>query len=290
MGTQQTIGRPPSSGDANDAASQPVLDTVAGRLDPAPAGTATNTVLVMEPDERMARLLTVALTGHGLGVECVDHPGSVEVALTATNYSLIVLDLPSGVEGESVLYGVMAIRPGLRVIVISSNEDKEFVVRCFNAGVVDYVGKPFHLIEFVARVEARLRTALAAAPAGHSRRAEPCPLTLDVLRRTADTGSGAVRLTSREFVLLDYLVQHAGRVVGREELMRAWGRPFEPESNLVENYVSRLRLKLGEDLVDTIHRTGYRFAGTPWSAAETPGAAGPTPPFAAPATVREAGG
>ena len=229
-------------------------------------GIGRSRILVIEPDERLGRLLCAALRSRGWVVHCVTDIAWAEDALSADEYALVVFDLVPGVEGETLLHNALSARAGQRVMVLSDSDDKQWIVRCFNAGAVDYLCKPFVVAELIARVQARLRVAAPTV-----RQAERVTrrggVTLDFCRHTGDVGRGPVRLTSREFLLLDYLATNQGRVHSREELLSsAWGLPFDPASNLVEVYVRRLRLKLGEDVVETVHRKGYMIGGTPPSA------------------------
>jgi DNA-binding response OmpR family regulator len=214
-------------------------------------------ILVVEPDERLGRLLCTALRSRGWAVDCLGDAAPVEDAVTGDGYALVLIDLLPGIESESLLHTALSAQPGQRVIVISDSPDKQWIVQCFNAGVVDYLCKPFVLAELLARVHARLRLP-APAVARPERVSKRGGVTLDFCRHTGDIGRGPVRLTAREFVLLDYLATNGGRVHTREELLSsAWGLPFDPASNLVEVYVRRLRLKLGEDVIETVHRKGY---------------------------------
>jgi DNA-binding response OmpR family regulator len=219
-------------------------------------------ILVVEEDSRLGRLLCIALRSRGWLVHCVTDVAWAEDEMTADDYALLLLDLKSGVEGESLLHRALASRPGQRVMVISDASEKEWIVRCFNAGVVDYLCKPFVVAELLARVQARLRLPAPAA-VEPERLTQRGGVTIDLCRHTADLGRGPVRLTNREFVLLEYLMANNGKVFTREELLSsAWGLPFDPSSNLVEVYVRRLRVKLGDDVIETVHRKGYVFAGT----------------------------
>ncbi len=194
-------------------------------------------------------------------MHCVTDAAWAEDALGADEYALIVLDLIAGVEGEALLHAALSARAGQRVMVLSDCEDKQFIVRCFNAGAVDYLSKPFVVAELLARVQARLRVG-APGPQQAERVTRRGGVTLDFCRHTGDVGRGPVRLTGREFLLLDFLAANHGRVHSREELLSAaWGLPFDPASNLVEVYVRRLRLKLGEDIIETVHRKGYTIGG-----------------------------
>jgi DNA-binding response OmpR family regulator len=214
-------------------------------------------ILVVEPDDRLGRLLSAALRSRGWLVHCITDLGWADHELTADDYALIVLDIDPGIESETLLHSALAAKAGQRVIVLSHSDDQQWIVRCFNAGAVDYLTKPFVVAELLARVQARLRITAPGAQRGERvmRRGD---MTLDFCRHTCDVGRGPVRLTNREFLLLDYLATHEGHVHSREELQSsAWGLPFDPASNLVEVYVRRLRTKLGDDVIETVHRRGY---------------------------------
>jgi DNA-binding response OmpR family regulator len=221
-------------------------------------------ILVVEPDPGLARLLCVALRSRGWVVDPIVDPGWTPGDAIADEYALIILDLNPGPAGETVLLttlAALASSTAQRVFVISDTEDREWVVRCFNAGVVDYLPKPFVLMELLARIQARMRLPVAptSLPDHVTRRGG---VVIDEWRRTADVGRGPVKLSAREFVLLQYLMSHEGQICSREELMSiAWGLPVDPGRTLVEAYVRRVRVKLGSGVIETVHRRGYAFVG-----------------------------
>jgi DNA-binding response OmpR family regulator len=235
--------------------------------DPTPSAdprdlTPAQRILVIEADQRLGRLLCVALRSRGWVVHCVTDASWADDELTADEYALVLLDIAPGIDGEGLLHSALSARSGQRVMVISDSPDKHWIVRCFNAGVVDYLCKPFVIAELLARVNARLRLPAPAQAEKMDRVTRRGGLTMDFCRHTGDVGRGPVRLTNREFVLLEYLASNAGRVFSREELLSsAWGLPFDPTSNLVEVYVRRLRMKLGDDIIETVHRKGYIWGG-----------------------------
>src|SRR6266576_1351058 len=128
------------------------------------------------------------------------------------HYDLVVLDLLlPGIDGESVLRRMMELRPSQRVIVLSAVGSPVTKVRCLEAGAEDYLAKPFSLDELLARVWARLRK-----PAEET---VLCVdgLTLDMLRREANVGTGPIPLAEREFLLLQELMRRAGKTVSKEQ-------------------------------------------------------------------------
>jgi DNA-binding response OmpR family regulator len=162
-----------------------------------------------------------------------------------------------GLDGESVLRGIMEARPEQRVLVLSALSDVDSKVRCLELGASDYVAKPFSLAELVARVRARLRQPAAGPGERHL-----CAgtLTLDLERRVVDTGVGQVTLSERQFLLLQHLMRKGGEVCSRQQLLAdVWGLSFDPGSNVVDVCVGRLRSKLGDDIIETVRRVGYRL-------------------------------
>lgn len=215
-------------------------------------------VLVVDDEPRIVSFISRALSAEGLGVDSA-HDGHRALELARTRrYELVVLDLLlPGLDGVSVLRGILEARPDQRVLVLSALSDVDSKVRCLEMGAADYLPKPFALAEFLARVRARLRQPAAnVAP----RTMSVGGLSLDLLRRAADVGRGPVSLSEREFLLLQHLMRKEGDVCTREELLAdVWGYSFDPGSNVVDVYVGRLRSKLGADLIETVRNVGYRI-------------------------------
>jgi two-component system, OmpR family, response regulator len=215
-------------------------------------------VLVVDDEPRIVDFVSRALAAEGLGVDSAsDGDRGLQMARTG-RYELVVLDLLlPGKDGVSVLEDLMEARPQQRVLVLSALSDVENKVRCLELGASDYLHKPFALVELVARVRARLRQP-ASGPGERSVRCGG--VTLDLVRRTADPGTGAVALSEREFLLLRYLIHTRGAVSTRERLLsEVWGYSFDPGSNVVDVCVGRLRAKLGAAAIETVRNVGYRF-------------------------------
>jgi DNA-binding response OmpR family regulator len=215
-------------------------------------------VLVVDDEPRIVSFISRALSSEGLGVDSA-YNGTRALELARTGrYELVVLDLLlPGMDGISVLQGIMESRPEQRVLILSALSDVDSKVRCLELGASDYLPKPFALAELVARVRARLRQR-SAPPVARTLTAGG--LTLDMLRRVADAGAGPVGLSEREFLLLQHLMRKVGEVCTREELLAdVWGYSFDPGSNVVDVYVGRLRSKLGSDLIETVRSVGYRL-------------------------------
>jgi len=215
-------------------------------------------VLVVEDEPRIASFLSRALSEQGLRVDTApDGDRGLQLAKTG-KYELIVLDLLlPGLDGVSVLQGIMEHRPDQRVLVLSALGDVGNKVQCLELGATDYMTKPFALAELIARVRARLRQPPAPAP---DRFLRVGPVVLDMVRRVADAGHGAVSLTDREFSLLSQLMREGGELCSRKRLLAdVWGLSFDTGSNVVDVYVGRLRSKLREDVIETVRNAGYRL-------------------------------
>jgi DNA-binding response OmpR family regulator len=215
-------------------------------------------VLIVDDEPRIVSFITRALSSQGFHVDsALEGSRGLELAKSG-RYELVVLDLllPGG-DGVSVLEDLMQERPDQRVLVLSALSDVDSKVRCLELGASDYLPKPFALAELIARVRARLRQP-ASGP--DSRVLVLDGVTLDLVRRVAEGGNGAVALSEREFLLLRHLMEHRGEVCTRPSLLAdVWGYSFDPGSNVVDVCVGRLRAKLGAEVIETVRNVGYRF-------------------------------
>ncbi len=223
--------------------------------EPAPVGR----ILVIDDEQRILNFVRRGLEAEGMAVDPVrDGAEGLRLALSRP-YDLVVLDLVMpGLDGHVVLRRILERKPSQPVLILSALNDTASKVSCLELGAEDYIAKPFSLEELLARVRARLRTAARSTPA----RLQAGSLSLDMIRRRADpgTGAGPVPLAEREFLLLGELMRNAGDTVSKERLLSSvWGYHFDPGSNVVDVYVRRLRAKLGADTIVTVRGVGYRI-------------------------------
>lgn len=214
-------------------------------------------VLLIDDEPRIVDFVSRGLRSEGYEVDTAgDGALGLDMAV-ARRYDVVVLDLlMPGLGGVSVLRRIMERKPNQLVIILSALGDPHSKVDCLEIGADDYLTKPFSLDELIARIRARLR----AGTRSRLVRMVAGPVTLDVLRREADAGSGPTPLAEREFLLLRELMQNAGRTVSKERLLNSvWGYHFDPGTNVVDVYVRRLRAKLGQDLIQTVRGEGYRI-------------------------------
>jgi DNA-binding response OmpR family regulator len=221
----------------------------------------TTRVLVIEDEPGIVDFLSRGLETYGFDVEsAADGVAGTERAV-GEPFDLVVLDmmLPRR-SGLEVLGQVKEAKPGLPVIILTARGEIEDRVTGLDAGAIDYLTKPFSLSELAARIRAQLRVA-AQAPTTTLTGGD---VEVDLLTREVRRGGAAVRLSTTEFELLVYLLRNAGRVLSREQILRAvWGYEYDPGTNVVDVYVGYLRRKLrqsGEkDPIVTVRSVGYRF-------------------------------
>lgn len=214
-------------------------------------------VLLVDDEPRIVSFVSRALSAEGFQVDsALDGMRGLELARTG-RYQLVVLDLLlPGRDGVSVLEDLMESRPHQRVLILSALSDVNSKVRCLQLGASDYLPKPFSLAELLARVRARLRQ---PASGRDDRFMNVGGVRLDLVRRVAEAGGGAVALSAREFDVLQHLMLRRGEVCSRQQLLAdVWGYSFDPGSNVVDVCVGRLRSKLGADAIETVRSVGYR--------------------------------
>jgi two-component system, OmpR family, response regulator len=216
-------------------------------------------VLVIEDDDRIARLVARALENEGFPVARASTGTEGLNTALATDFDLVVLDLMlPGMDGGDVLERLMVERPEQRVLVLSAVPEIGTRVAVLEAGAADFLGKPFAVAELIARVRARLRSSVPGAAA---RWLHVGPVRLDLRRRRAEVDGVETELPLREFLLLQHLMRRAGRTCSRGELLAdVWGLTFDPGSNVVDVYVRRLRGKLDRpNRIETVRNVGYAF-------------------------------
>jgi two-component system OmpR family response regulator len=217
-------------------------------------------VLLIEDDEQMVGFVTKGLKEEGFTVaHAADGDTGLHMALTETFDAAIVDLMLPGMDGLAVIDEVRRQRVRLPVLILSARRSVDERVRGLRAGGDDYLTKPFAFSELVARVQALTRRSLDAAD---SSVLTVGPLRIDLARRMVSREGRKVDLPPREFALLAYLARNAGRVVSKTMIMeQVWDYNFDPQTNVVESRMCRLRDKLdrGFDrpLLHTVRGVGY---------------------------------
>ena len=215
-------------------------------------------LLVVEDDKDLNRQIVTALEQAGYAV---DHAFDGEDGgfLGETEpYDAVVLDLGLPmVDGVTVLQQWRRAGKTMPVLILTARDRWSDKVAAFDAGADDYVVKPFHVEELLARLRALLRRA-----AGHATSEIACgPVRVDTRASRVLVDGNPVKLTSHEYRLLAYLMHHQGRVVSRGELVEhLYDQDFDRDSNTIEVFVGRLRKKLGVEVIQTIRGLGYVLA------------------------------
>jgi DNA-binding response OmpR family regulator len=213
-------------------------------------------ILIAEDDPRIGELLEKGLRMNGYSTFLADDGEKAQSLSLTDEFDLLILDmgLPKR-EGFEVLQDLRSRGKTLPVLVLTGRSERD-VVMCLKAGADDYMRKPFHFDELLARVETQLRSKGTAEPnVLRSGRVQ-----LDLRSRAATVDDQPVDLTAREFALLETLLRNAGQLMSRGQLLSdVWGYSFDPTSNIVDVYVNSLRTKLGGDVIETVRGAGYRL-------------------------------
>jgi len=215
-------------------------------------------LLVVEDDPDLNRQLVTALGDAGYAVDTAFDGEEGQFLGDTEPYDAIVLDLGlPKIDGLSVLEQWRRNDRKMPVLILTARERWSDKVAGMDAGADDYVAKPFHMEEVLARLRALLRRA-----AGHASNLLECgPLQLDTKSARVTVNGQAVKLTSLEYRVLTYLMMHRSRVVSRTELVEhLYEQDFDRDSNTVEVFVGRLRKKLAVDIIKTVRGLGYRLS------------------------------
>ena len=219
--------------------------------------------LVIEDDADTSRYICNGLTEVGYNVLACDN--GLDGLHHATNeaWDIVILDrlLPGRVDGLSIVGKLRDLGKNTPVLIISALNSVDERVRGLRNGGDDYISKPFAFSELLARVEALLRR---ARPIHQTTQLKVADLLLDLRTFRVVRGTTPIALQPREFRLLEYLMRNEGQVVTRTMLLEAvWDCHFDPQTNVIDVQISRLRNKIDKDfsppLIHTVRGAGYRF-------------------------------
>jgi DNA-binding response OmpR family regulator len=214
-------------------------------------------VLVVEDHPRLAQTVATMLRREGMAVDVAFDGREALDRAALTSYDVIVLDrdLPV-VHGDEVCRSLAATGHGA-VLMLTAAGDVEDRVEGLTIGADDYLAKPFHLAELIARVRALARRSRRPLPPTLAYR----DLTLDTAHRSVTRAGEPIALSPKEFAVLELLLGAQGAVVSTEEILeRAWDDATDPFTNAVRMTVSRLRAKLGDPpVIQTVTPVGYRI-------------------------------
>lgn len=212
-------------------------------------------VLIVEDEPNLARQLRNTLEGAGYAVDVANDGEDGHYLGSTENYDAVVLDLGlPEVDGLTVLDRWRKEGKSTPVLVLTARDSWSDKVAGLDAGADDYLAKPFQTEELIARLRALIRRATGNA----SSELTAGPVRLDTRSGRVTLNGDPVRLTAQEYKLLSYLMHHKGKVVSRTELIEhIYDQDFDRDSNTIEVFITRIRKKLGADLINTIRGLGY---------------------------------
>jgi two-component system OmpR family response regulator len=218
-------------------------------------------ILIVEDNERVAGFITRGLRESGHTVEHANNGRDGLFIAASEPYDVIVMDrmLPGNIDGLTIIETLRQAGNRTPILILSALNDVDERIRGLRSGGDDYLTKPFAFGELLARLDALGRRALQG---GGERVLLVADLRMDLLSRKVTRGSRAISLQPREFKLLEYLMRHANQVVTRTMLLEAvWDYNFDPQTNVVDVHISKLRSKIELDgeapLVRTVRNAGY---------------------------------
>jgi two-component system, OmpR family, response regulator len=224
-------------------------------------------ILVVEDNERVARFVTKGLTEAGHTADHAENGRDGLFLAVSERYDVIIMDrmLPGNIDGLAIIDALRKADNQTPILILSALGDVDERIKGLRAGGDDYLTKPFAFGELLARIDvlSRRRRQDAAQTT-----LEVGDLRIDLLARKVSRGARTIPLQPREFKLLEYLVRHAGQVVTRTMLLEnVWDYHFDPETNVVDVHISKLRQKIEVDserpLLRTVRNAGYMISAEP---------------------------
>lgn len=219
-------------------------------------------ILIIEDQENLAQLIKNGLEAEGFAADYVldGKAGQARLELLHDAYDLILLDvmLPFK-DGIQICREARANNITTPIIILTARDSKNEIIEGLNAGADDYVVKPFAFEVILARIRAVLRRPAAVIPA----ELKAANIKLNATTRQVYRDDREIKLTLKEFALLEYLMRHAGQVVNREQIISSlWDFTFDSFSNVVDVHINNLRKKLGDqkaEILKTVRGLGYSF-------------------------------
>lgn len=214
-------------------------------------------ILVVEDDRDLNRQLVEALNGAGYVADRAYDGEEGYFFGDTESYDAVVLDLGlPKMDGISIVERWRENSRSMPVLILTARDRWSDKVAGIDAGADDYVVKPFHMEEVLARLRALIRRA-----SGHASSELVCgPIALDTKTSRVTVNGSQIKLTSLEFALLSFLMHHQGEIISRTGLTEhLYDQDFDRDSNTIEVFIGRLRKKLGVDVIETIRGMGYRL-------------------------------
>jgi two-component system OmpR family response regulator len=220
-------------------------------------------ILMVEDNERVARFVQNGLREAGHTADHADNGRDGLFMATTEHYDAIILDrmLPGGIDGIAIIEALRRTGNKTPILILSALAEIDDRIKGLRAGGDDYLTKPFSFGELSARLDALIRR----AQGGNAETILSVgDLRMDLLARKVTRGSKPIPLQPREFTLLEFLMRHAGQVVTRTMLLEnVWDYHFDPQTNVIDVHISKLRQKIDapfdKPLLHTLRGSGYRL-------------------------------
>jgi len=217
-------------------------------------------ILLVEDEEKLNGFIQRGLEAEGFSVECAFDGMTGADLLISKTYDAVILDLMlPGKDGIEILREARENKIATPVLILTAKDSVEAKMEGFNAGTDDYLTKPFHFEELLARLKALVRRSSPTAP-----ELKLADLTLNLHTHTVTRGDQTIELTAKEFPLLEFFLRNQGKVLSRAMLAEnAWKEFFDRNTNLIDVYVMYLRKKIDDGytpkLLHTVRGMGYLF-------------------------------
>jgi two-component system OmpR family response regulator len=214
-------------------------------------------ILIVEDEPTLRAQLSEGIGAAGYAVDVAENGTDAHYMGDTEPYDAVILDLGlPQMDGITVLRKWRKTGRSMPVLILTARDGWHEKVAGIDAGADDYLTKPFHMEELLARLRALIRRA-----GGHASSEIVCgPLTLDTRNSRATVAGQALTLTSHEYRVLAYLMHHRDKVVSRSDLVEhIYAQDFDRDSNTVEVFIARLRKKLPPGLIETVRGLGYRL-------------------------------
>lgn len=219
-------------------------------------------ILIVEDQENLAKLIKQGLESEGMAADYVmdGETGQLRIELNHDDYDLVLLDvmLPKK-DGIEVCKAVRAQNISLPIIMLTAKDGMDDIITGLNVGADDYLVKPFSFQVLLARIRAILRRPKVSLPS----QLKIQSIVLDPSSKKIFKNSKEIKLTLKEFSLLEYLMRHPNQVLSREQILtNVWDFSFDSFSNVVDVHITNLRKKLGDKngkLLETVHGAGYKI-------------------------------
>lgn len=218
-------------------------------------------VLVVEDQERISSFVQKGLKEQGFVVDVCDNGDDGYGLATTEPYDAIVLDIMlPGRDGLSILRNLRKQGSAVPVILLTARSELDERIEGLNLGADDYLTKPFYVEELIARLHTIVRR--SSGEPTHLLKAGD--LVMDLVQHSVCRGGIEVQLSMREFSLLEFLMRSPGRVLSRTQICEhVWNYSFDPDTNLVDVYIQRIRKKVDKEfpvkLIETVRGVGYRI-------------------------------